>query len=186
MCLRSQASAAAAEQQVTDMGYVREDGGDLCSRVVIGAVVLAAGAGSRLGHRPQCLLELGGVPLIRRTLDALLDSGADQSLLGAEDITALIRAWKQRAKGVRVLQPHVGGERANPVIFDATVRDEILAGRTGDGCRQWQAAHVESVQAWATDNQGYRVDIDTLEDIAAFERDTGHVLRWPAALAGAS
>jgi len=69
------------------------------------------------------------------------------------------------------------------VIFDASVRDDILAGQPSGGCRQWQAAHPEQVQAWASDNRRYRVDIDTPEDIAAFERDTGHVLRWPAALA---
>jgi molybdenum cofactor cytidylyltransferase len=223
------------------MGCILKGGGGLYSRVVVGAVVLAAGAGSRLGHRPKCLLELGGVPLIRRTLIALSGAGvdevvvvlghhaelieplvqdfpvtlarnpqpddgivssqrvglaalagkldavmvvlADQPLLGAADITALIGAWKKRPEGTRVVQPHVGGERANPVIFDASVRDDIITGQLNAGCRQWQAAHPEQVLAWASDNRRYRVDIDTAEDIAAFERDTGHVLRWPAGLA---
>jgi molybdenum cofactor cytidylyltransferase len=223
------------------MGCILKGGGGLYSRVVIGAVVLAAGAGSRLGHRPKCLLELGSVPLIRRTLIALSGAGvdevvvvlghhaalieplvqdfpvtlvqnpepdagqvssqrvglaaltgkldavlvvlADQPLLGAADITALIGAFKKRPEGTRVVQPHVGGERANPVIFDASVRDDILAGQLNAGCRQWQAAHPEQVHAFASDNRRYRVDIDTPDDIAAFERDTGHVLRWPAALA---
>jgi CTP:molybdopterin cytidylyltransferase MocA len=31
----------------------------------VASELLAAGAGSRLGGRPKCLLELGGVPLIR-------------------------------------------------------------------------------------------------------------------------
>jgi hypothetical protein len=34
------------------------------SRRAIGAVLLAAGSGSRMGHKPKSLLELGGVPLI--------------------------------------------------------------------------------------------------------------------------
>jgi CTP:molybdopterin cytidylyltransferase MocA len=223
------------------MGCILKGGGGLYSRLVVGAVVLAAGAGSRLGGRPKCLLELGGVPLIRRTLIALSGAGvdevvvvlghhaalieplvqdfpvtlarnpspddgqvssqrtglaaltgkldavmvvlADQPLLGAADITALIGAWKKRPEGTRVVQPHVGGERANPVIFDMAVRDEILAGEANVGCRQWQAAHAGQVQAWPSDNRRYRVDIDTPEDIAAFERDTGHTLRWPAGLA---
>ena len=36
------------------------------SRLNVGAVLLAAGSASRMGHRPKCLLELDGVPLIRR------------------------------------------------------------------------------------------------------------------------
>ena len=36
-----------------------------------GAVILAAGAGSRLGHRPKCLLELDGTALIHRQIQAI-------------------------------------------------------------------------------------------------------------------
>jgi len=40
------------------------------------AVLLAAGAGSRMGHRPKSLLLLEGEPLIRRQLRALQAAGA--------------------------------------------------------------------------------------------------------------
>jgi CTP:molybdopterin cytidylyltransferase MocA len=219
------------------VGCLLKGGGGLYSRVVIGAVLLAAGGGSRIGHRPKSLLELGGVPLIRRQLIALSGAGvdevvvvlghhadriepvvqtfpvtlahnpnpddgqvssqriglaalggkldavivalADQPLINAQDITALIAAWKKRPEGVSVLYPQVGGERGNPVIFSAEVREQILAGTAQVGCRQWQAAHPEAVLAWPTDNRRYRVDIDTDADLARFEHDTGHVLRWP-------
>jgi molybdenum cofactor cytidylyltransferase len=46
--------------------------------VSVGAVLLAAGAGSRLGGKPKCLLELDGVPLILRQLRALEKAGVDQ------------------------------------------------------------------------------------------------------------
>jgi len=39
------------------------------------AVLLAAGAASRMGHRPKCLLERDGQALIRRTAQCLLDAG---------------------------------------------------------------------------------------------------------------
>jgi len=60
------------------MGCLLKGGGGLYSRVVIGAVLLAAGSGSRMGHRPKSLLELGGVPLIRRQLIALSGAGVDE------------------------------------------------------------------------------------------------------------
>lgn len=223
------------------MGRILKGGDGLCSRVVVGAVLLAAGSGSRIGTRPKCLLELGGVPLIRRQLIALSGAGidevvvvlghhaaliepvvqdfpvtlvrnpnpdhgqissqriglaalaarldavivalADQPLINAQDITALIGAWKKRPEGAAVLFPQVGGERGNPVIFSAEVREQILAGAADVGCRQWQAAHPDEVVPFVTDNRRYRVDIDTPEDLQRFERDTGHALRWPAGVA---
>ncbi len=222
------------------MGCILKGGGGLYSRVVIGAVLLAAGSGSRMGHKPKSLLELGGVPLIRRQLIALSGAGvdevvvvlghhadliepvvqtfpvtlvrnlqpdegqvsslrlglaalsgkldavivalADQPLINAQDITALIGAYKKRPQGASVVFPLVGGERGNPVVFSADVREQILAGAANIGCRQWQAANPQAVAPFVSDNRRYRVDVDTPEDLEAFARDTGHVLRWPAAL----
>lgn len=60
------------------MGCILKGGGGLYSRVTVGAVLLAAGPGSRMGNRPKSLLELGGVPLIRRQLIALSGAGVDE------------------------------------------------------------------------------------------------------------
>lgn len=212
-------------------------------RLRIGAVLLAAGAASRLGGRPKCLLALDGVPLVRRQLAALRDAGADelvlvlghhadpieagvrdlpvrrvhnarpddgqvssqrlglaalgkpldavivaladQPLIDAQDIGALITAFKQRPAAMSVLHPLVDGARGNPVIFTAAVRKQILADAPHVGCRQWQAAHADAVLAWRSDNRHYTLDIDTPDDLARFAHDTGRSLCWPVAPASA-
>ena len=221
------------------MGCILEGGGGLYSRVVIGAVLLAAGAGTRLGGRPKSLLELGGVPLIRRQLIALSGAGvdevavvlghhgeaieaavrdfpvtvtrnpspddgqasslrvglraltgkldavivalADQPLVNAQDITALIGAFKRRGDAAMVV-PCVAGEPGNPVMFEAALRDEWLAGGASETGRRWRERNPGRVRWFDTDNARYRIDIDTPEDLARFSERTGHELRWPAAL----
>ena len=221
------------------MGCILKGGGGLYSRLVVGAVLLAAGSGSRLGGRPKSLLELGGVPLIRRQLIALSGAGvdevvvvlghhadaieaavqdfpvtlarnlapddgqassvriglqaltgkldavivtlADQPMVNAQDITDLISAFKKRGEASMVV-PRVAGEPGNPVIFEAALRDEWLAGDANAACRRWREANPGRVHWLDTDNQRYRVDIDTPEDMLRFSERTGHVLRWPAGL----
>ena len=224
------------------MGCILKGNRGLYSRMTVGAVVLAAGAGSRIGGRPKALLELGGVPLILRQLielsgagvdevavvlghhadaieaavrsfpitlvrnpspddgqassvrvglqalagklDAVIVALADQPMINAQDITDLISAFKKRGEAQMVV-PRVAGEPANPVIFEAALRDEWLAGDMNAACRRWRESNPERVHWFDTDNRRYRVDIDTPEDLLRFTERTGHTLRWPAALAPA-
>ena len=81
----------------------------LPKRLTVGAVLLAAGAGSRLGHKPKSLLELDGVPLIHRQLNALSGAGVGQIVvvLGhyAARIEVAVRACPVAAKVETVMNP---------------------------------------------------------------------------------
>ena len=60
------------------MGCLLKGGGGLYPRLRIGAVLLAAGAGRRMGGLAKPLIRLQGVPLIRRQLVALSGAGVDE------------------------------------------------------------------------------------------------------------
>ena len=59
------------------MGCILKQGG-LYTRARVGAILLAAGQGSRMGSVPKSLLELQAVPLINRQLIALSGAGVDE------------------------------------------------------------------------------------------------------------
>ena len=61
-------------------------------KLCVGAVLLAAGAGSRLGHKPKSLLELDGVPLIHRQLAALSGAGVAEVVVVLGHHAAVIAA----------------------------------------------------------------------------------------------
>jgi molybdenum cofactor cytidylyltransferase len=215
----------------------------LYSRMTVGAVLLAAGAGRRLGGRPKPLLELGGVPLVMRQLialsgagidelavvlghhaeaveaaigpfpitivrnptpdegqatsvrlglealspklDAIIVAPADMPLIDAQDVIALIAAYRKRGAATMVV-PRVHTARGdepvpgNPLMFDGALREAWLAGEADLACRKWRERHPEQVHWFDTDNRRYRVDIDTPADLAAFAASTGHKLEWPA------
>ena len=60
------------------MGCLLKQGGGLYPRLRIGAVLLAAGEGRRMGNIAKGLIRLQGVPLISRQLVALSGAGVDE------------------------------------------------------------------------------------------------------------
>jgi molybdenum cofactor cytidylyltransferase len=205
----------------------------------LGGLVLAAGAGSRMGHRPKCLLQIDGMSLLERQLQALALAGvtpigvvlghhaerivqdgavarwaaqpvrnpqpddghvgslriglrslppdldavlvalADQPLIDAPAVLALLQAFAQRPAGTHLLQPSVQGLPGNPVVFSGAVMAQILAGDDQMGARQWMQAHPEAVYRWETPHSHYRLDVDNEEDCLAVAQLMGQSLRWP-------
>lgn len=205
----------------------------------IGGLVLAAGAGSRMGNRPKCLLQLNGMSLLERQLQALTLAGAspirvvlghhaerilqdgavarwaaqpvlnpqpddghvsslrtglralppgldavlvalaDQPLIDAPAVLALLQAFAKRPVGTQLLQPTVQGLPGNPVVFSGAVMAQILAGDEKMGARQWMQAHPEALHRWETPHSHYRLDVDNDSDRQAVEQLTGQSLSWP-------
>jgi len=96
----------------------------------IGAVVLAAGAASRMGHRPKCLLEWEGVPLLRSLCLALSKAGVDEVVVVAGHYAERISQSVQNLPVHWVLNPRPDdgqvaslhcGLRALPPHLDAVM-----------------------------------------------------------------
>lgn len=219
------------------MGCLLKQGGGLYARLRIGAVLLAAGEGARMGYVAKPLIRLQGVPLINRQLIALSGAGvdevvvvtghareaieaqvqrfpvtlaynanyaqgqqssvrvglaalssnfdavlivlADQPLIGTDDLTELIAAFKKRPKG-NVVVPVVNGQRGNPIVLDDVARAHILASDTHLGCRNLIERQPELVHVHESHNTRFVTDLDTPEDVAQLAQRTGWRLELPA------
>jgi molybdenum cofactor cytidylyltransferase len=79
------------------MGCLLKQGGGLYPRLRIGAVLLAAGEGRRMGGVAKSLITLQGVPLINRQLVALSGAGVDEVVVvtghAREAVEACVQAF---------------------------------------------------------------------------------------------
>lgn len=91
------------------MSAIPQNGGGP-RRLRVGGVLLAAGSGSRMGHRPKGLLELNGEPLIRRTLRAMSAAGLEETVVVLGEYAAHLEAVVQNlpVKLVRNPSPQDG------------------------------------------------------------------------------
>ena len=115
---------------------------------------------------------------------------ADQPLLDASDLKALIAAVKAGPADTQMLQPWVDNQPGNPVMLSQKVMSDLLAQSQGasfadgtsskdlPGGKEWRQRHPQQVHQWTTSNPHYKVDMDTPEDIAALQTKYGVALTW--------
>jgi CTP:molybdopterin cytidylyltransferase MocA len=127
-----------------------------------------------------------------QTLQAqwLMVALADQPLLDAADLQALIAAVKASPAGTQMLQPWVENQPGNPVMLSQKVMSDLLAHsqeatfsggpsfKDLPGGKEWRQLNPQQVHQWATPNPHYKVDMDTPQDIAVLQTKYGVALTW--------
>jgi CTP:molybdopterin cytidylyltransferase MocA len=115
---------------------------------------------------------------------------ADQPLLDAADLQALIAAVKASPADTQMLQPWVENQPGNPVMLSQKVMSDLLAHsqeatfsggpsfKDLPGGKEWRQLNPQQVHQWATPNPHYKVDMDTPQDIAVLQTKYGVALTW--------
>lgn len=108
------------------------------------AVLLAAGAGTRLGRGPKALLPHGGRPLVEHVAGVLADGGSDQVVvvIGAEAPRVAVAA-DLRAARVVVNDDWASGMASSLRAGVAAALDPAMASRDGDAPARVVVAHVD-------------------------------------------
>jgi len=144
------------------------------------AVTVARNPAPARGQQSSVLL---GLTTLGSAFDVVLVVLADQPLLGRTELTTLIEAFATRAPGTEVVYPEVQGQRGNPVAFSGAIIAGMLASGRDMGCRKFIDANPSLVHKFITTNDHFILDLDTPDDVAAFEGRIGAKLAMPS-LAG--
>jgi len=112
-----------------------------------------------------------GVQAVSLQAEAIMIYLADQPLLEPEDVDRIIAAFgAAKTENKTIVVPFFKGERGNPVLLDASLRDSIL-GIAGDvGCKGVIKRYPEKVYAMEMENDHVVRDVD---DVQAYERLVG-------------
>jgi CTP:molybdopterin cytidylyltransferase MocA len=121
-----------------------------------------------------------GLSKLQAPFDFTFITLADQPLLNAEDFVALTAAFAQRQPSKEIRYPVVKEQRGNPVAISKDIVSLILAADSSVTCRDFIRQHPELVDPYPTDNEHFIIDIDTVDDLAAFKVRTGVALQRPA------
>ncbi|MFA9459942.1 nucleotidyltransferase family protein [Thiohalorhabdus sp. Cl-TMA] len=105
-----------------------------------------------------------GLAALEHPAEGILVALADQPLLTAADIRALMAAFRNRERG-EVVVPTFDGQRGNPIVLAAAYREAVLAGGPNLGCRHFMERHPELVEAVPMASDHFVEDLDTPEDL---------------------
>lgn len=191
----------------------------------VAAIVLAAGASTRMG-RPKQLLQLEGMSLVRRAVEAAVSSKArqtivvtgagsqevdaelagltvllvhnpeyadgmstslraglravrpevdavvvtlaDQPFVTSEIVDALIDLYERT--GAKIVRPRYGDQPGNPVLWDNSMFEELMAQEGDQGGRALLQQHASEIAWLELPDLGQQTDVDTPE---AYARLTG-------------
>ena len=160
-------------------------------RLHLAGVVLAAGAGRRLGYRPKGLITVRGEPLLRRQLRLLSEAGVDElvvvlghhseqllPLLADFDVAAAVQpgdAHSQAASlqlGVSALSASVDAALVVPVDMPALEASDLVA---LIGAFKHAEPHIEFVGPRVNDRPGNPVLLSraVIEQVLRGEGDFG-------------
>ena len=93
---------------------------------------------------------------------AVLIGLADQPGISTEVVTMLIAAFGSTEK--RIIIPVSSGRRGHPVLFDLSLKAEMLAASKEVGLRQVLRAHPEEILEVPVEGEGILLDVDTPEE----------------------
>ena len=119
-----------------------------------------------------------GLAALPAALDGILVALADQPLLTAADIAALLEAFARRGDA-DIVRPRACQRVGNPIVMAATLRAAVTAGPPEAGARHWMARNAARVAYLDTSCEHYFIDIDTEEDLHRLRQQTGRDLRLP-------
>jgi molybdenum cofactor cytidylyltransferase len=136
---------------------------------------LASGAGARVapgGAGPEQIDSLrAGLRALAATVRAAVVIPVDHPLIRPSTVAAIIRTFEDR--GAPVVRVSHGGRHGHPVLFAATVFDELLSGDLPDGARTVVGAHAADLVELDVDDPGVLADINTPADYEEHLGDFG-------------
>jgi len=164
---------AGVEKLVVVTGYHHEQIEPVMARL---SVMIARNPSPEHGQASSVRV---GLEAMGERYDLVIIALADQPLVATAELNELIRAFHDRPEGTLIVYPSVAGQRGNPVLFSGGLVADLLACGQVPG-RKYIDAHPQLVHVHETSNPNFVLDLDTREDVDAFERRTGSRILMPS------